>query len=53
MLEAQNLKMKSVVDMQQNQLQQHTDLISDMEQYSRREFLEIHGVPVTNDEDMH
>lgn len=50
-LEAQNLKLKSVVDIQQSQLQQHTDLINDMEQYSRRECLEIHGVPVTNDED--
>ena len=50
-LEAQNLKLKSVVDIQQTQLQQHTDLINDMEQYSRRECLESHGVPVTNEED--
>ena len=44
----QNLKLKSVVDRQGNQIQHYVHRIDDMKQYSWKDCLEIHGILVIN-----
>lgn len=50
-LETENQELKSHISYLSDQLLQQGDVINDMDQYSRRDCLEIHGIPLTSDED--
>ena len=50
-LKVENIALKSQVDGLKNEVNQHKVAVDSLEQYSRRECLEIRGIPFTPSED--